>query len=395
MFDIAIGIPTFNEADIIKRTTSIIDRGLVESLNSYKCVIVNSDNASSDGTREKFLSTKTRCSKVYISTSPGKKGKGLNLLNFLKWCEAYTIKYIAMIDADIKSLDSTWPFKMLKPLLSRRGEYVTPLYRRKRFEGSTTNHFAFPFIYTFFGKKIRQPIGGDFAMSRDVYRYFLNQSIKKEVLSYGIDIFMTIHALGKKSKICQIYLGKKIHKPSFEKIIPMFYQVCVSALVASRSYDFILPFSRVKQQIDYGKINIDRTRNFSQKTQVKEMADSVRNIFIKNLNNYKRILPPIFLNRSFKTVKDKVEKKRFTCNKEEWADILSEFFVYFSQTKPDYSLIKRMAYLITPLFLWRTFSFWFQSERKSAFDSEKEILSQAELIRRMTIKKLKMQRNSK
>ena len=45
---------------------------------------------------------------------------------------------------------------------------------------------------------------------------------------YGIDIFLTLHALCSGLKVTEIPLGKKVHKPSFNKMIPMFREVATS-----------------------------------------------------------------------------------------------------------------------------------------------------------------------
>ena len=76
-----------------------------------------------------------------------------------------------------------------------------------------------------FGKKIRQPIGGDFSFSPKLANYWLKQKWHKTTFLYGIDIFMTMHALMGNFKTEQTNLGAKIHKPSAPKLGPMFTQV--------------------------------------------------------------------------------------------------------------------------------------------------------------------------
>lgn len=39
---------------------------------------------------------------------------------------------------------------------------------------------------------------------------------------YGIDIFLSTHAVGANFKIKEVYLGRKIHKPSFDKLFLYF-----------------------------------------------------------------------------------------------------------------------------------------------------------------------------
>jgi hypothetical protein len=60
---------------------------------------------------------------------------------------------------------------------------------------------------------VRQPMGGDFAFSRDVNNYFGEQDVwETDVARYGIDIWMTTNALIQEFSICQANLGVEIHE---------------------------------------------------------------------------------------------------------------------------------------------------------------------------------------
>jgi len=83
-----------------------------------------------------------------------------------------------------------------------------------------------------FGKRIRQPIGGDFAISKDVAKFYVEQDVwDTDVAHFGIDIWMTINAITQGFRICQTNLGTKIHdaKDPGQHLGPMFRQV-LSAL---------------------------------------------------------------------------------------------------------------------------------------------------------------------
>jgi len=389
MIKVAVCIPTFNEADTISHTTRIVDRGLEKLFKKGSCVIVNSDNASSDGTGEKFLATETSCQKIYLSTSPGEKGKGRNLINFFNWAQKENVFYVATIDADITSLNERWPLLLLKPLLKKKANFVTPLYKRSRFEAAITNQLAFPLVFGFFGIPIRQPIGGDFALSKGFYSFLLKQKKNEEILGYGIDIFMTCHALGKKEKIEQVFLGEKIHKPSFPKLVLMFQEVFVSFLTVLPAY---FPFSLEKTKplkTQNLKMGIIKKRGFPHKKETIEMRKEWKNIFLKREKDYQKIFPSLEKEGSFQKIKEKIKRGLFNITKEEWTDLMANFLAEFFERRPNYSTIKKMASLIAPLFLWRAASFWFQGEKKSAKETEKEILDQAQLFREKIKQKLK------
>ncbi len=82
-----------------------------------------------------------------------------------------------------------------------------------------------------YGLRIRQPIGGDFGFSGELARHYLSRDVwDTEVARYGIDIWMTTTALTDGFKICQSYLGAKIHdaKDPSVALSTMLYQVACS-----------------------------------------------------------------------------------------------------------------------------------------------------------------------
>jgi hypothetical protein len=67
-------------------------------------------------------------------------------------------------------------------------------------------------VRALFGKRVRQPIGGDFGFSGRLAAHFLKHDVwETDVARYGIDIWMTTTALSGDFQICQSYLGAKLH----------------------------------------------------------------------------------------------------------------------------------------------------------------------------------------
>ncbi|MEM9165302.1 MAG: hypothetical protein AAGC54_19850 [Cyanobacteria bacterium P01_F01_bin.4] len=80
-----------------------------------------------------------------------------------------------------------------------------------------------------YGKRIRQPIGGDFAFSQQLAQHYLKQPVwETDIARFGIDIWMTLTAIVKDAPLCQVRLGTKIHdaKDPAAALGPMFRQVC-------------------------------------------------------------------------------------------------------------------------------------------------------------------------
>ena len=369
---IAVCIPTLNEQDTIANTANIIDVGLAKYYKDSEAMIVNSDNDSKDNTRANFLSTPTLSQKVYLKTHD--IGKGNNILNFLKFCQKNNIDYAAMIDSDVKSLKPIWIKKLLNATIKQGFDYVTPVYRRNRFEGSTTNHFAMPIIYTFFGKVIRQPIGGEFAFNKKYIEYIIKQPVIDSTLQYGIDIFMTIHAIGGRFSIKEVELGKKIHNPSFTKIRFMPRQVMKSALEALSHYQ---PSKNGNGRIIFDRHGIDKSRVFKHKEEAKKMlVESLKSL----MSEQKRIVKTI--NSTSGEVK--FLRGETSVRQDCWPVILLEA-LSISLSKHNYDQIGEALSII---FLPRTIRLWFWSINQSADNVEKDIIDQAVETRRLFVQKI-------
>lgn len=222
---ITVGIPTYNEADNIASLTEKIDQ-VADSLG-LDITIVNADSTSTDDTIDVFLNTPTKSKKVSIQNKS--KGKGRNIHSILRYvADNKDAIGCVLIDGDITSFDESWLAKQAAML--RKGyDYVVPTYARNYQEGNTTNHFAYPLLGMHFnGFAPRQPIAGDFGLSVRFAKYMMQQKWHDYAYGYGIDIFLTLHGLCGNFKVTEIYLGKKLHKPSFSKMIPMFREVAAS-----------------------------------------------------------------------------------------------------------------------------------------------------------------------
>jgi len=226
--DLVVGIPSYNEAGLISYPTQQASEGLIKYFGDKNSVIINCDNHSTDGTRETFMNTPTEVPKIYLSTPAGVRGKGNNFKNlFRKSCDLGA-EAILVVDADLKSITPRWIKNLGEPLFEDFG-FVAPLYVRHKYDGTITNNIAYPMTRCLYGRRVRQPIGGDFGFSGELAEVYLRQTDwTAAVAEFGIDIWMTTTAMCYGTPICQSYMGRpKVHKPKDpgESLGPMFLQV--------------------------------------------------------------------------------------------------------------------------------------------------------------------------
>jgi glycosyltransferase involved in cell wall biosynthesis len=262
---LAVGIPTFQEADTVGNVTRQVDMGLARMSDPADCVIINIDSDSPDKTAEVFLNVSTRCRKESLIITEQPRGKGRNLLRFFERCVEQEITALAVVDGDLRSITPDWIEALLTPVLRGDAEYVTPLYLRHRFDGSMTNNFVYPLMYGYFGTCLRQPVGGEFAFSADLIKHILRQPLEEVVLGYGIDIFLSMHAVGGGFRVAQANLGRKLHNPSFPKWNLIQPQAITAAIATARLYPIRVLGDDLENVFD--SVNDSREYRFYDETQ--------------------------------------------------------------------------------------------------------------------------------
>ena len=347
---IAICLPSYNESKNIENITRIVDKGLSKYYNDCECFIVNADNNSPDGTNKLFQKTRTKNKKISIVTQ--QKGKGNNLIAFFNFCHQNKINYAATIDSDVVSAKADWVKKLIGPQVEEGVDYVVPVYKRSRYEASTTNHFAFPAIYAVFREYIRQPIAGDFGFSSRFIELILKKDVNDDIKEYGIDIFMTINACLFNLKIKNVFLGQKLHNPSFNKMANMFNQVLHGFIYSIQSN---LPNSQLSKKIPQSEnlICITRKRTFAHKQ---------------------------FAIQNFQDAIDFLKKRHLNISKNNVEELYIRNFAKIIRGTINNSLTEEQIEVFIKLFIARSTSFWLKAERMSAKNCEQRIEEQAKLI---------------
>lgn len=209
--DVLVGIPTRHEADRIAAMTTVVDEGLTRYLPDRRAVIVNLDNCSSDGTGLRFHDTVTSTPKLYCSTPRGVTGKGRNVANVIhlaRYCQA---RAVVLIDADVTSATPEWVARLLRPVLDGQADLVHPFYQTSQ-GGPLTNLLCYPIVRGLLDADIRQPIGGELALSASFVRHLAEEPLPASALGYGIDIHLTTEAAALDLPMACAPLGQKIHR---------------------------------------------------------------------------------------------------------------------------------------------------------------------------------------
>lgn len=247
--DILVGIPSYNAEPTIGHVIKAVRLGLTKYFPKLKNVIVNSDCGSADNTRKivrnsindyKELETILIAHEMHpftrslhtpisemVTTFRGTPGKGKAFRRIFEIAHELNVKAAVVVDSDLRSITPEWIQLLAGPIIYKKFDYVAPLYTRHKYDGTITNSLIYPLTRALYGQRIRQPIGGEFGFSKSVLSHYIKKDIwDTDVAYYGIDIWMTTVALANGFKVCQSFLGAKIHNPkSVATLAPMFKQI--------------------------------------------------------------------------------------------------------------------------------------------------------------------------
>lgn len=380
--DILVGIPSYNNERTIGHVVRAVQAGLTKYFPDKKSVLVNSDGGSTDATREVVQNTvlddvqsiifSHRISPVFKIATPyhGVPGKGSAFRTIFGIADALNAKACAVVDSDLRSITPEWIELLIKPVIDSDFDYVAPLYHRHKYDGTITNSIVYPITRALYGKRVRQPIGGDFGFSGRLAKFYLTKDVwETDVARYGIDIWMTTTAIANNFKICQSFLGAKIHDPKDPgaDLSAMLYQV------VGATFDLMEEYSNVWKTIKGSEpvltcgfqyavglepvsVNLDRMiERF--RLGVKELLDIWRGFLSTGITD-------------FLSGAEDLAIEKFRIPDDIWAEIVYRFAV------ASHKRILNKEHLLkslTPLYLGRTASFVIETWDSAASEVEEKI----------------------
>ena len=250
--DIVIGIPSFNNARTIGHVVKACYAGLSKYFPELKSVVINSDGGSTDGTREAVLSASLDEASLMLLSTPllplhrlsfpyhGIPGKGSAFRMVFEMARRLNARVCAVVDSDLRSITPEWIDLLVRPILLAKYDFVAPYYHRHKYDGTITNSIVYPLTRSLYGSQIRQPIGGDFGVSPGVIDCYLKKDVwETDVAKFGIDIWMTTVAIAEGFRVCQSFLGAKLHdaKDPSADLSAMLQQVVSSVFDLMKEYD--------------------------------------------------------------------------------------------------------------------------------------------------------------
>jgi len=226
--EILVGIPTFNNAPTVEHVVKTIVAGLGKSFPHASVLVVNSDAGSQDATPEAVKQAVAKSIptalvqhlaggfhpgpfSLHTLSESGVPGREQAFRAFFRITEELQAKACVVVDANVRSVTPDWMEFLLQPVIEKSADFVAPLFRRPRYEGSLTNSIVYPMSRALYGKRIRCQSGGGYGFSRKLSSLYLSKDVwEGEAARLGIDTWLTSVAVAEGQEVCQAFLGDKI-----------------------------------------------------------------------------------------------------------------------------------------------------------------------------------------
>jgi glycosyltransferase involved in cell wall biosynthesis len=375
-----VGIPSFNNADTVGHVVKAVQAGFAKYFPDKKAILINSDGGSSDGTMDVvdrvviddfqplLISQRESVLSKIVTPYHGIPGKGSAFRTIFQIAKDLNVKACAVVDSDLRSITPEWIDLLIRPVLERGFDFVSPYYLRHKYDGTITNSIVYPVTRALYGRHIRQPIGGDFGFSGKLAEFYLTKDVwESDVARFGIDIWMTTTAVANDFKICQSFLGAKIHaaKDPSADLSAMLTQV-VSALFmlmeeypdkwkAVKSTDPVPLFGfQFSVGLEPVNVNVDRMINMF-------------NLGVAELGD---LLKDILSVESMKQLIETASSDPFVFRDELWAHVIYDYALACHRKVMN---IDHVLKTLTPLYLGKVASLVLEMSASSAHEVEERL----------------------
>jgi len=376
--DIMVGVLCKNVEATILNVLNVINEGLYRYFPDHRLAIVVSDGYSSDKTREVInLFHPYSSIDMIVTEDVTKGGKGAGVMTIIEIAHETESKSIILMDGDLLSVKPAWIQTIANPIVYGRADLTVPYYIRDKNDGVITNNLVYPFTRALYGIDIRQPIAGEYALSKNLYKLLREHTLFPP--DFGIDIFILTVAAAEGMYVKEGLFSLKIHESTThylepEKfLIPMFRKVTESMFELAKFYEINW---KSKPYIWRTKFHRE---SFSQKPipiqiNIFDLKKSFESEFNSSKEKMKLFLPQTIIDDL-----NDIANNGKNLNSELWAEIVYNYAAAYKNIKDEkgkYSLLDSLK----TLWIGRFVSYANEVDGMDINEAEKIIQEQARIF---------------
>jgi hypothetical protein len=378
--DIVVGILCKNVESTVLNVLNVVNEGLYRYYPDYRLAIIVSDGHSTDKTRETIdLFQPYNNIDMIITEDITNGGKGAGVRTIFEIAHELEAKSVILMDGDLLSVKPVWIQTIANPIVYGRADLTVPYYIRDKNDGVITNNLVYPFTRALYGIDIRQPIAGEYALSRNLY-----ELLRKHPLfppDFGIDIFILTAAAAEGLYIKEGLFSLKIHESTThylepEKfLIPMFRKVTSSMFRLAKYYENYWKTKPTIWRTKYHRESFSK-KPIPVKINVEDMNKSFKKEYFLIENSLNEFLP-----KNLITELKYIVKNNKNINAELWAKIVYNYSAAFKIVEDDNEEYKyKLLDSLKTLWMGRFVSYAKEVENMDINEAEKIIQKQAEIF---------------
>ncbi|HEX2055240.1 MAG TPA: hypothetical protein VHF07_02025, partial [Nitrospiraceae bacterium] len=219
--DVVVGLLTLNNAGTIEQVVKSIIEGLRQFFAGASVMILNYDGGSQDGTPDIIqrlaaghvpAQTLAGAAGRYatLATDSGLSGRAEDIRRLCETAQSLQAKACLIIEGNLRSISPQWIDLLGRPIYQDGMDYVVPLFRRHRYEGTLVNNLLYPLMRALYGKRLRYPSGGGYGLSGRLARELVKRPFwSQDAARISFDGWMTTVALAEEYEVCHAFLGVK------------------------------------------------------------------------------------------------------------------------------------------------------------------------------------------
>lgn len=372
--DLVIGLPTYKNSRTIANILGALTQGLETHFPGQRALFAISDGGSTDDTIAVARSVALPPTmSLQVIQYLGLIGKGSAIRAILEVADCTRARACAVVDADVRSMSPDWIERLLGPVMADEADFVSPYYIRDRHEVTINDMIAYPLTRALYGRDLRQPLGGEIAMSPLAFKTFINRDVwETDVARFGIHIWLVTLAINAGWRLYQAPLGTKTHdykdptvgfEPKFMQIVGTMFRLMSIHRRVWPEITTAIPVPTWSEPSHLTPEPVPTTRQ------------SLWESFLKGVKRYRRNLENILNEEQKALLKTMVADDQTSLPAEAWARIVMDFAVVYNRGEGDPD---KVALSLLPLYYARKASLLRQLEGQPWTAVEEAIRQQCE-----------------
>lgn len=222
--DILVGLPTYNNAKTVAPVVQAVRAGLLKYFPRDRVAILNADGGSKDDSpmlvqaasisdaRNSGPLQTLRTLHCISTRYSGNPSTGSAIRTIMSAADLLQAKACAIVAPESSTIVPEWIDRLLRPVYRENFDFVTPIYRRNRFEGMLVTNLLYPMTRALYGWRIREPYPAEFGFSVRFGNHLLGSELwRQEAGRTSPELCFTVAAIGGGYRLYQTFLGPKAH----------------------------------------------------------------------------------------------------------------------------------------------------------------------------------------